>query len=836
MNPNYDIGPFRLEPEAGVLFNAGVCSPLGPRGVAVLTVLVRRANQYVGKAAIMDAVWPGVVVEENSLAAQIAAIRRVLAQTPGGERWVETLARRGYRFVGPVTEAREDVGKASAARALSNLVQPRTSFIGRERALAEIKKLLPGTRLLTLVGIGGIGKTRLAVQVAREVVEHYRDGVWLVELGAISDPALVVTAVARALGIHEQPQKSVQDTLCGYVKARQLLLVLDNCEHLLDACAKLAATLLHAGSELTIIATSREPLRVAHEQVYPLPTLSLPDPAASPEIAACSESVQLFLDRARAAGPCFGLDAACATSVAAICRRLDGIPLAIEMAAARAPALGVEKLADKLDESFRLLALGWRTALPRQETLRATLDWSYGLLAEPERTVLRRLAVFRGGFTLEAASSVASDEQIDGFEVMDLVSQLVARSLVAVDPSERYRLLEVIRAYANEKLAEAGETGAIQRRHAECFRDVFESAPDDWIRMPDAKWRATYFPELDNVRAALDWAFGAEGDAALGIALAGGAGEVWFDLTAHSEGRRRLEAAAAQIGPDTPEVARAQLWLYVARIIMHTAPAAALDAAERAEGSYRRAGDALGCGLALMERAVALAFMGRFDQAASALADARPLLEGSELPKVVAMYHSASGFVATLKGQPDTARTHYQQALALYRRAKADSQALRTLINLAHVTWALGENDPALELCHEAIGLLRQSQPTYNLLLAFALAYVVGIQTERGEIEAALTAARECLPLLGEEGCAWNILDDFALLAALAGNIRAAARATGYTDTSYTAGTASRPPHVAQSRAKVEVLLREKLVPEELERLRVEGAKMTDEEACRVVQ
>jgi len=354
--------------------------------------------------------------------------------------------------------------------------------------------------------------------------------------------------------------------------------------------------------------------------------------------------------------------------------------------------------------------------------------------------------------------------------------------------------------------------------------------------MPDAKWRATYFPELDNVRAALDWAFGAEGDAALGIALAGGAGEVWFDLTAHSEGRRRLEAAAAQIGPDTPEVARAQLWLYVARIIMHTAPAAALDAAERAEGSYRRAGDALGCGLALMERAVALAFMGRFDQAASALADARPMLEGSELPKAVAAYHGTSGFVATLRGQPDTARAHYRQALALQRRAKADNGALGTLVNLAHVTWALGEIDPALELCREAIGLLRQSQPTYNRMLAFALAYVVGIHTERGEIEAALTAARECLPLLGEEGCAWNVLDDFALLAALSGNISGAARAAGYTDAAFAAKAASRPPHVAQSRAKVGTLLQEKLVPEEHERLRAEGAKMTDEEACRVVQ
>jgi DNA-binding winged helix-turn-helix (wHTH) protein len=280
LTKNYEIGPFRLDCNAGVLTEAGVPVALGSRAVAVLATLVKRSNEYVQKSSIIDAAWPDVIVEESNLAVQISAIRRVLDQAPGGERWIETLARRGYRFVGPVVERPGD-------RALddkrTNLPEPLTSFIGRERELAEIKRLLPGKRLLTLVGVGGIGKTRLALQVAAEVIDAYRDGVWLIELGSISDPLVVPTAVAQVLGVQERTGTPLTETLCAHLKARQLLLILDNCEHLLDACATLTDAMLRGAAEPTIIATSREPLHVEGEQTYPLQTLSLPEPSASAE-------------------------------------------------------------------------------------------------------------------------------------------------------------------------------------------------------------------------------------------------------------------------------------------------------------------------------------------------------------------------------------------------------------------------------------------------------------------------------------------------------------------------------------------------------------------------
>jgi len=528
----YDIGPFRLDSETGVLTKAGAPVALGSRPVAVLTALVERAHQFVPKGSIMDAAWPGIVVEESNLAVQISAIRRVLAQASGGERWIETLTGRGYRFVGPVTE-RPDDQQGGWRGKRSNLPEALTSFIGRERELVEIKRLLQRNRLVAITGVGGIGKTRLALQAASEVVDAYRDGVWLVELGSIRDPSLVPTSVAQALGAQERAGTPPIESLRAHLKSRQVLLILDNCEHLLDGCAELADAVLGGAADATIIATSREPLRVAGEQIYSLQPLSLPEPEANLETMRHSEAVQLFVERVQRQLPGFELTPARAPAVAELCIHLDGIPLALELAAARARSLSVEQVSARLGDRFRLLTGGSRTALPRQQTLRATLDWSYDLLAEDERVVLRRLSIFPSSFSVEAASAVASDAIIDEFAVVDLLSQLVARSLMIADTSTgatRYRMLETTRAYALEKLAEVEEIETRRRRHAEYFRDLFERAPDDWLQMPDAEWHATYVPELDHVRAALEWALAPAGDSAIGVALAGASGPLWSML------------------------------------------------------------------------------------------------------------------------------------------------------------------------------------------------------------------------------------------------------------------------------------------------------------------
>ena len=336
MSTVYEIGPFRLDTVAGVLSRGGTPVPLGGRAVAVLTALVKQPNAFVRKETILNAAWPGVIVEEVNLAVQVSAIRRVLAQAPGGERWVETLARRVYRFVGPVIEIHDNVPRHGNGRGeLSNLPQSLTSFIGRERELVEIKRLLLTKRLLTLIGVGGIGKTRLALQVAAEVMDAYRDGVWLVELGSVSDSLLVARSVAQVLGVQEGTGTPLTDTLGAYLKSRQLLLILDNCEHRqLDACAALADSVLRAAAQPTILATSREPLHVPGEQTYPLQTLSLAERSANVETIARSEAVQLFVERARQQLPDFELTTARASAVAELCIHLDGIPLALELAAA----------------------------------------------------------------------------------------------------------------------------------------------------------------------------------------------------------------------------------------------------------------------------------------------------------------------------------------------------------------------------------------------------------------------------------------------------------------------------------------------------------------------
>ena len=834
MTKLYDIGPFRLDPEAEVLTQAGTPLPLGPRAVAVFTALVERSREFVSKDRILAVAWPGVVVEEANLAVQISTIRRVLARVPGGERWIETLPRRGYRFLGPVTpvDSRSHVSDESSR---SNLPKTSTSFIGRQREQAEIASLWLNTRLITIVGTGGIGKTRLALQVAANVLPDYPDGVWFVDLAPLQEAQQVVSAVAQVLNVGSDPRQPLVDTLCRQLRSRRLLLLFDNCEHLVEACAQFAAALLPRAPGVAILATSREPLQLASEQLYPLAPLSLPGPAPEPITLMEFEAVQLFYARARAIAPRFEPDDEGARSVAAICRRLDGIPLAIEMAAVRAPLLGAVALAAKLDESFRLLTLGRRDALPRQQTLRATLDWSYGLLAEPERVVFRRLGVCASGFTLEAAAAIAADDVIDGFEVVDLLSQLVGRSLVVanVDAAPgRYSYLGTTRAYAIETLAEAEQISVVARRHAQYFRDLFAPAADDRLRMSDAAWRASYLPELDNIRAALDWTFGASGDSAIGISLSGVSGAVWPESALLGEGRQRLEEALARAGSDTPEADWAHLWNAWGALCSHNNAAEAITAFERAATLYRRLGDGLGLARSLVSLGVNLAFMGRLEQAGSVLAEAFPVLERERLPKALARYFDAVGFLTTLSGDLASAQLHYEKALTLYRDARAEDDSLDTLGNLADVTWALGDLDAALAGCRATIAMLRKPQPAIRSTLGRNLMNLAGILTERGQLDEALAAAREGLPLLKEMDWAWSHLDHVALRAALAGKLTNAARLAGFADSANATKKTSRQPNEARARNNLHKLLREKFATEELARLLHEGATMSEEEAC----
>src|SRR6266851_3242652 len=571
-----EFGRFRVLPHRRELLADGRPLELGGRAFDVLMVLIEASGAVVSKDALMKRVWPDRIVEENSLQAQISALRRTFA---ADRDLIRTIAGRGYQFTGvirtisawPDAQATAGIPQPTPmpSRPPTNLPEPVSELIGRDAELDEILDLSASHRLVTLTGAGGIGKTRLGFAAARRLLPKFADGVWAIDLAPLSDPELVPVTVAAALGLELASGMASPLSVANALRSKQLMLVLDNCEHVVDAAARMAESLLRANPAARVIATSREPLRVAGERIYPVPPLAVPaEGSPDGEDPLRYGAVRLFVERARAAAPSFSPDARGAAAIAGICRRLDGIPLAIELAATRAAALGIDGLAAGLDDRFRLLTGGRRTALARHQTLRGTLDWSYELLTEPERVVLRRLAIFAGGFSLEAAGAVTAGPGVAPSEVADGVSGLVAKSLVAAEIDgaiARYRLLDTTRAYALEKLGDSGELEAIARHHAEFCRALFDRAETEWEARPAAEWLAEYGRQIDNLRAALDWAFSPGGDASIGVALTAAAVPLWLQLSAVEESRRRVEQAIAGRSSGAASDSRRDMQLQAAR-------------------------------------------------------------------------------------------------------------------------------------------------------------------------------------------------------------------------------------------------------------------------------
>jgi len=415
--------------------------------------------------------------------------------------------------------------------ARDNLPAHLTPLIGREQELAEVMGLLETTNLLSILGVGGMGKTRLSLEIAGKVRDRFPRGVWFVELASRSDPALVVFAVAEALSVREEPGRPLLTTLLKFLGTRRLLIVLDNCEHLVEACARFAESVLRGCRDVRILATSREPLNIAGELEWRVPPLETPDPNVreSSERLNRYSAVRLFLARASAVATGFRMTEENAAAIASICRRLDGIPLAIELAAARTQSLGVAQIAARLDDRFQLLTRGNRTALPRHQTLGALIDWSYGLLSESERAMFRRLSVFAGGWTLEAAEAVCVGESIGPSDAMELLTRLVEKSLVVADVQAtppRYHMLETIRQYASAKLAEANDAESVSERHLAYFLRFAQTAEPCFFRPDQLQWYAATDAELDNIRAALEWSL-ARGRADSGLRLANALDRYW---------------------------------------------------------------------------------------------------------------------------------------------------------------------------------------------------------------------------------------------------------------------------------------------------------------------
>jgi len=486
----------------------------------------------------------------------VLRLARALGLTPGAEAPFVAAGRPPARPRRPVTASGAEA--APPRRPAHNLPLQLTSFVGRDRERAGVRRLLATSRLVTLTGPGGVGKTRLALRVAADVLPEYPHGVWLAELAVLADPARVPQAVAAAAGVPEDPARPLLAVLADALRPRRLLLLLDNCEHLVGACARLADALLRACPGLTVLATSREPLSIAAEAAWPVPPLAVPDAGKPPPggTAARYEAVRLFRDRAAAARPTFRLTRRNAPAVAQLCARLDGLPLALELAAARVRVLPVAELAARLEDRFRLLTGGSRAAPARQQTLRATLDWSYDLLSEPERALFRRLAVFAAGWTMAAAEAVGADADGQGIapgEVLDLLTGLLDKSLVTADEqpdgTARYRLLETVRQYAQERLAAGGEAEVVQRRHAAFFLGLAEAAAPELLGGRQTAWLDRLEREHDNLRAALEW-LTERGAVEAGLRLGNAVGPFWLTRGYLQEPRERLERLLALPGAE----------------------------------------------------------------------------------------------------------------------------------------------------------------------------------------------------------------------------------------------------------------------------------------------
>ncbi|WP_343715795.1 winged helix-turn-helix domain-containing protein [Inquilinus sp.] len=546
------FGAFRLRPAQQLLLEDDKPVHLGSRARDILVALLERPGQILSKQELLDRVWPDTFVEEGNLKVHVAALRRALGDGQAGKRFIANIPGRGYSFVAPVDHGSAPGGAtppAERVEARQDLPMPLTRMVGRSDTVAALSAQVTRQRFVTIVGAGGIGKTTVAVAVADTLAGSFKDGVRFVDLAPLSDPLLAPGALATVLGVGLGSEKPLSNVI-AFLREKAILIVLDNCEHLIEAAARMAEDILKGAPWIHILATSREALRSEGERVHRLAPLAFPQ--GGTELTAAEAlafpAVQLFVERAAACLDAFELGDAEAPLVAEICRRLDGIALAIEIVAGRVDTFGIAGLAARLDERFSLLLRGRRTALPRHQTLLTTLDWSYALLPELQQVVLRRLAVFAGMFTMESASAVLADGDTPASEIVDAIADLIAKSLVtaSVDAAVAlYRLLDTTRAYALVKLDECGERDRFARRHAEHYRALLEQAYGEWEREPAADWLQRYRHNIDNVRAALDWAFSPAGDVEAGVALTVVAIPLWFHLSLTSECEERVDRALA---------------------------------------------------------------------------------------------------------------------------------------------------------------------------------------------------------------------------------------------------------------------------------------------------
>lgn len=746
------FGPFSLVASERLLTKDGVPVELSARAFDALVILLSRPNKVVSKNDLLAEVWPDATVEEGSLRFHIANLRKALGDGKDGARFITTASGRGYCFVAPVSRSNDRSEKSTEATVsfrAANLPLRLSGLVDREEDLEKLSSRLNTARFVTVVGSGGVGKTTVAVAVAHQLSRTFDGAVLFVDLSMVSDPYLVATTVASLLGLSVQSSDATA-SLIAYLRDKRLLLILDTCEHLIEAVAALTSMIFTAAPHVYILATSRETLQVEGENVYRLDPLAFPpdDLELTADVARTFPATQLFVQRAVASGAQLELNDAEAAVVVNICRKLDGVALAIELAARRVEAYGLHKTASLLDQRLAHLWAGSRTSPPRQKTLQATLDWSYGLLSEKERTVLRRLAVFVGHFTLDAALAVATSESLDQAAVFSAIDSLVAKSMVAARPigaMMRYRLLDTTRAYALDIRIDETEAADLAVRHATYYRQWLDQSGTGWFNLSTGTEQAPHFAALNNVRAALEWCFGEGDNLEAGVKLAAAAAPVFLMMSLLPECHRwsqRGLLALDKANRGGPEEMHLQAGLGIASMHIHGENETARAALDRSLAIAEDRGDSLNeAGLLGMLHMFHFRG-GNFGTALRYAQRCRTVARHIEDRAAIALAHSILGRSLLMMGDVGGARAELEQLLKVWSPSLQSStiylvhdRHFRAGIALARTLWLQGYPAQAVERARETVKLAERMDHPASLTVL--LTWVASIFLWTGDLQSA---------------------------------------------------------------------------------------------------
>lgn len=804
MEPRYRFGRFELRPLERQLLESGRPVPIGSRAFDLLVILAASQGHVVSKDELIERVWPRLVVEENNLQVQVSKLRRLL-----GREAIATVAGRGYQLTlreGPGSpDERQDAADEAAPSGppLHNLPAERSTFIGRDSEIAACARLLGNTRLLSILAIGGCGKTRLALELARELAPDVPDGVWFIDLAPLQEAGRVPIAIGASLRVFEQPGTPLSDALSGAIGNKHMLLVLDNCEQVVGAVSELVEVLLSRCARLQVIVTSRVALCHPLERVYALPPLALPATTSESE-AVSFDAVRMFIDRLQWADPDFRLDASNVATAVDICRRLDGIPLALELAAARIKVLSLHEIREKLDDRFKFLT-GSSRALPRHQTLRATIQWSYDQLPPALQQRFRLLGVVAGSWTLATATALAGDAANDHrgeFDMLDAMSQLVDQSLVNVQHGPggetRYRFLETVRVFARECLREAGEEAAARTRHLRCYAALVDHGSVLMQGAQQGAWLQQLDAERENIVLAHAWCDNVIDGAELGLVLIASLQGYWRSRGLIDLGYRL-----------------------------------ACEAVIRADG----VGASVVHAKALFCAGDLAYFLGRHHEAADLLSRSKEMAAALGDVQQQAWSQLMLGVACLGLGEWDAGRSHAASALAL-ARSDGDSQVLNTAVMaMSVIHLALGELEDAQRLLDESLSLARKRGAPINVGVSLVnIAWAAIGQRRAPPVREALTETIEIVLEIGHESIAQMVIDAFVGLSAITDEWEDAARFYGAAQASIDYTRLPRQPAIVNRMAPLVEATRAAIGTQRFEELQADGRHMSHADALRIVQ